>query len=92
MPVSSSGAPPGPCWKAVWLYAGVGRSVNICLRGERRSVEEAGEWRVAEDVGVDDSDRGSSSPKIRCCSSTKREMSGPGTFNVGEKTTPTMKS
>ena len=86
MPMSSFCSTPRD-WKVVWLYAGVGRSENICLRGERRSVEaEVVEVCWLEGPSVVWSNSG---PKMVVWSSTKEEINGAGTLRVGAKTMPT---
>ena len=63
----------------------MGRSENICLRGERRSVGNAD----AASRGRGESASGTGAPKMALWSSTKEEMRGAGTLRVGAKTMPT---
>ena len=65
----------------------MGRSENICLRGERRSVGKAAAAPPSRGRGESASETGA--PKMALWSSTKEEMRGAGTLRVGAKTMPT---
>ena len=72
------------------MYDGVGRSENICLRGERRSVDDIGGGASGSVAERGDSASSKGGPKISAPSSTKMEISGAGTLSVGAKTMPTV--
>ena len=64
----------------------MGRSENICFRGERSSDGIAGGASRA----IGESASGTGTPKMADWSSTNEEIRGAGTLSVGAKTMPTV--